>query len=74
MRFATNRMCVKVSFKRTCADLDRGIGGSDPAPPPPPLKNHKTIGSLSNIGIGPSLLDNAFDEPKSLVLAHLIFL
>ena len=37
-------------LKTPCADPEGGgIGGPDPSPPPP-LKNHKNIGFLSNTG------------------------
>ena len=34
----------------SCTDSDGVIGGPDL---PPPLKNHKNIGSLSNTGLDP---------------------
>ena len=40
---------ISCKYTQTCADPEGGAGGPDP----PPLKNHKFIGILSNTGPDP---------------------
>ena len=48
--------CLIVSYfvSEPCTDPEGGQGAlTPPPPPPPPLKNHKTVGFLSNTGPDP---------------------
>ena len=45
-----NNVMLPLNLYNTWVDPERGTGGSDS---PPPLKNHKNIGYLSNTGQDP---------------------